>query len=390
MRLVTGAGLQLPDLGFGAPRSGSATPSQPTETSYFAQCKIHLSSPDPRVGDRRDPKGSIVITPDPSVIKFTVNRLTVKFMLSDPKFQIRRRSGHSLAIRDSSKATVTLTFRLSVAYLSFLATIFLHKKTEAEGFVDAFKGEGHAINDRDGYDVYLTSWKYKSPTALADLIEDKAEFSELSLPPPLRPSIIGFQTGGLRFLWLKKKVVAMQLKSLREYRARARIPVVYGRFLELQQLCDQLIEVSETAIRRQRVQRTVSTLKARLDTLTAAVDTNTLLIERLHEDKSAFTRKMSEVERAKRRIDVDESDKQTKLLKQQVAFRAALNEIVMKSDDLSLGLMRFPGERATLGSCISAAFTVVCCAIAEGEGDQVPVSERLENARRMIAESVFL
>jgi hypothetical protein len=314
--------------------------------------------------------------------------MTVQFVIADPKLQIRRRAGNSLALRDASKTTVMLSFSLSVVYLSFLATIFLHKRSETDTFADAFQGEGHGINERDGYDVSLTSWKYKSPTALSDLIEDKAEFNEFSLPPTLRPSLAGLQLGGLRFLWLKKKVVAVQLKNLREFRARARIPVVYGRFIELQQLCDQLLEVSETAIRRRRMQRTVAVLKARLDALTADVDTNTLLIERMHQEREQFARRMSEVERAKRRIDVDESDKQTRLLKQQVAFRAALNQIVMRSDDLSLGMMRFQGERATLGACVADAFAVVCCAVAEAE--DAPIPERLETARRMIAESVFL
>jgi phage-related tail protein len=136
------------------------------------------------------------------------------------------------------------------------------------------------------------------------------------------------------------------------------------------------------------MQRTVAVLKARLNALTADVDTNTLLIERMHEEREQFARRMSEVERAKRRIDVDESEKQTRLLRQQVAFRAALNQIVMRSDDLSLGMMRFQGERATLGACVAGAFAVVCCAVAEAE--EAPIAERLENARRMIAESVFL
>jgi hypothetical protein len=80
---------------------------------------------------------------------------------------------------------------------------------------------------------------------LSDLIEDKAELSEQSLPPPLRPYLVGFQAGGLRFLLLKKHVVVFHFQTYREYRTHARIPVVY----------DRLIEVTETAIRRQRVER---------------------------------------------------------------------------------------------------------------------------------------
>jgi hypothetical protein len=73
---------------------------------------------------------------------------------------------------------------------------------------------------------------------LSDLIEDKEGFSEPSLPPPLRPCLVGFQAGGLRFLLLKKNVVVFHFQTHREYRTRARIPVVY----------DGLIEVTETAI----------------------------------------------------------------------------------------------------------------------------------------------
>jgi hypothetical protein len=57
--------------------------------------------------------------------------------------------------------TAALTFRLSVAYLLLLATIFQHKKSEGDTFIEALKGEGHAIRERDEYDVDLTSWKYK-------------------------------------------------------------------------------------------------------------------------------------------------------------------------------------------------------------------------------------
>jgi hypothetical protein len=42
-----------------------------------------------------------------------------------------------------------------------LATIFQHKKSEADTFIEGFKRESHAIRERDGYDVDLTSCKYK-------------------------------------------------------------------------------------------------------------------------------------------------------------------------------------------------------------------------------------
>jgi hypothetical protein len=108
--------------------------------------------------------------------------------------------------------------------------------------------------------------------------------TEQSLPPPLRPYLVGFEAGGLRFLLLKKNVVAFHLQILREYRTRARIPVVYA----------PLIEVTETAIRRQRVERKVAVLKAKFATVTG------VLIERLDEEGGAFAGKQSDVERAKR------------------------------------------------------------------------------------------
>jgi hypothetical protein len=98
---------------------------------------------------------------------------------------------------------------------------------------------------------------------------------------------------------------------------------------------------------------------ANFDTQTAGVGRNTVLIERLDEEGGAFAVKMSDVEGAKRRIEVDESEKRTKILKQQVGLRAALNEIVMKSEDLSLGLKKSTGDKAMVGTCISAAFEVV-------------------------------
>jgi hypothetical protein len=171
--------------------------------------------------------------------------------------------------------------------------------------------------------------------------------------------LVGFQAGGFCFLLLKTNVVVFHFQTHREYRTRARIPVVCGRFLELQQLCDRLIEVTETAIRRQRVERRVAVLKAKFDTQTAGVDRNTVLIERLDEEGGAFAGKMSDVEGAKQRIEVDESGKQTRMLRQQVRLRAALNEIEMKSEDLSLGLKKSTGDRAMLGTCISSAFAVV-------------------------------
>jgi hypothetical protein len=391
-RFVTAGGIVLPDIGFApltVPRtaSGPEPAPQSLETSYFAQCKIQLKSLDPRIGERRDARGSVVITPDPSTIKFTVDRYPLKFLIADPNLQIRKRSDHTVSLRDSSKAVVTLSFRLSVAYLSFLATIFLHRRAENETFADAIKGEGHELGDKDEYDVLLTSWKFRSPTQLGDLIEDKAPFNKETLPAQLKPALIGFQLGGLRLLWLRKKVVAAQLRDLREFRPRVRTPVIYGRFLELQQLCDQLLEISDTVVRRGRVQRTVAAMKSRLDELTAAVDKNTILIEQMHEEKEQFIRKMSEVERAKRRIDVDESELQTQLLRQQVSLRIALNEIVQKTDDLGLELLRFSGDAALVGKSIAAAFTVVCCGMAEGDED---LEDRLENVRRMLAESVFL
>jgi hypothetical protein len=389
---VTASGLVLPDIGFAPPTvprtaSGPEPAPQSFETSYFAQCKIQLKSPGPRVGERRDANGSVVITPDPSTIKFTIERYQLKFGVADPELQIRKRSDHSVSLRDSSKAVVTLSFHLSVAFLSFLATVFLHRRAESEAFADAIKGDGHELGDKDEYDVVLTSWRFRSATQLGDLIEDKAPFNNETLPAPLKPALLGFQLGGLRLLWLRKKVVAAQLRDLREFRPRVRTPVIYGRFLELQQLCDQLIEISETVVRRGRVQRTVTAMKSRLDQLTAAVDMNTVLIEQMHEEKELFIRKMSEVERAKRRIDVDESELQTQLLRQQVSLTIALNDIVQKTDDLGLELLRFSGDAALVGKSVAAAFTVVCCGMADGDD---ALEDRLENVRTMLAESVFL
>jgi hypothetical protein len=388
--LMTSSGLALPDLGFGFSRSNSTSVAAAPviETSFFSQCRIQLKSSNPKIGVKRDTKGSIVISPNPSVIKFTVERHSFQFAIADRKLEIRRRSDLCFAMRDSTKSVVTLWFKMQIVSLSFLATIYLHKRQDGEAFLDGFKGEGHPINDRDDYDVLLTTWKFKTATQLGDLIEDRSEFDSITIPSSIRPLLNGLQDGGLRFVFLKKKVVAVQIKQLREFKPRVRIPVIWDRLNELQKLSDELLEVTETRVKRQRVQNTVAAMKARMDELTAAVDTNTLMIEQMHEEKEQFQKKMSEVERAKRRIDVDESEKQMGALKEHLELRAAMNHTTERSEDLDFELMRYSGTSALLAKCVSDAFVVMCAAMAASE--EQALTERLESANRLIAESVFL
>ena len=359
------------------------------ETSFFAQAKVQLQSPLRKVGVKRDKKGAITILPNPSVIKFTVDKYQTKFLVSDKKLELKKGKGANVvSLRDSSRTVVTIQFRSRTAMLSFLTTIYLHKKQEGDTFCDVFVGEGHQVNNRDDYDVSVTSWLYKTQTQLGDLVFDKEEFDCENTPPSMKPFVEGLAMGGLRIIWKKKKAVAIQLKELREFRPRVRIPVVYDQLVELEKLCYRLSDAADTMMKRQRVQKTVEEMKHRCDELNAAVDMNTLMIEQMHEEKEQFLKKMSETERAKQRIDVDESEKEMHSLKEQRNLRAALNETVEKSDEFELQLMKYSGESELLAKCISDAFVAVCIGLTESE--DLSIEERLENTQREIAESVFL
>ena len=390
--LFTAGGIALPTIFSAAPRSSSVqTPSLPKsiETSFFAQAKVQLQSPLRKVGVKRDKKGAITILPNPSVIKFTVDKYQTKFLVSDKKLELKKGKGANVvSLRDSSRTVVTIQFRSRTAMLSFLTTIYLHRKQEGDKFCDVFVGEGHQVNNRDDYDVSVTSWLYKTQTQLGDLVFDKEEFDCENTPPSIKPFVEGLAMGGLRIIWKKKKAVAIQLKELREFRPRVRIPVVYDQLVELEKLCYRLSDAADTMMKRQRVQKTVEEMKHRCDELNAAVDMNTLMIEQMHEEKEQFLKKMSETERAKQRIDVDESEKEMHSLKEQRNLRAVLNETVEKSDEFELQLMKYSGESELLAKCISDAFVAVCIGLTESE--DLSIEERLENTQREIAESVFL
>ena len=390
--LFTSGGIALPTIFSSAPRSSSVqTQAMPRsiETSFFAQAKIQLQSPLKKVGTKRDKKGAITILPNPSVIKFTVDKYQAKFLISDKKLEMRRGKGQNVVLlRDSSKTVITIQFRSRTAMLSFVATVFLHKKKEGDKICDVFTGEGHTVNNRDDYDVTITSWLYKTQTQLGDLVYDKEEFDSENTPLSLKPFVEGLAMGGLRIVWKKKKAVAIQLKELREFRPRVRIPVVYDQLVELENLCFRLSDAADKMVKRQRIQKTVEEMKRRCDELNAAVDINTLMIEQMHEEKEQFLKKMSETERAKRRIDVDESEKEMETLREQRNLRSALNETVERSDEFELHLMKYSGESELLARCIRDAFVAVCVGLTESE--ELSIEERLENTKREIAESVFL
>ena len=97
---------------------------------------------------------------------------------------------------------------------------------------------------------------------------------------------------------------------------------------------------------------------------------------------------MSETERAKRRIDVDDSEKQMDALQEQKNLRAALNETIERSEELEFEMMKYSGESGLLAKCIHDAFVAMC--VCMNDTDSLTMEERLENAQREIAESVFL
>jgi hypothetical protein len=83
---------------------------------------------------------------DPSFFARSLNRRTLRskrFNCDEIHCQLSTREicDDRLALRDSSKTAAGLTFRLSVAYLSLVASIFEHKRSEGDTFIEGLKGE---------------------------------------------------------------------------------------------------------------------------------------------------------------------------------------------------------------------------------------------------------
>ncbi|OHS95507.1 hypothetical protein TRFO_38378 [Tritrichomonas foetus] len=390
--LTASGGLQLPDLGFMSSRSAGGQSAQQKielkETSFFAKCKIQLKSPNKKIGTKRDKKGSVSITTGPSNLRYNIEKLTINMKPTDDSLKIERKGDNSCVLSESSKTHITTWFNEPIEMLSYIATIFLHRRqNEDEKYLDGIVGTGHIINDDDDYDIELTTWKIKSKYSLGDLLEISKPYSAEDAPKMIYMSGVGL--GGVRIFFGKKKYIAAVVKEVREYRRRVRTQVIYPKLQQIENLTQQLLAVHEAAVKRQRIVQTTKQMKKKLLDLTAAVDANSILIEQMYKEQKDFDVKMAEIERAKRRIDVDDNEKQLEFMKEQQFLTTALNEAIQKQDQMEFDMIKWQGESAMFGKCIQAAFAVLCVGMTETSEGETLV-ERLESARRQIAEAVFL
>lgn len=393
MSFLASAGLQLPDLGFlsSRPAGSSATAQriQLKETSFFAKCKIQFKSTNKKIGTKQDNKGSVSIVTGPSTIRFTVSKFQISMDPNDEALKIEVKSPTTCVLSESSKNKITTKFNEPIELLSYITTIFIHRRKEDENmkYIDAYTGTGHIINDDDDYDIEMTTWKIKSKNSLGDLIEMSQLYHADEAPKMIYMSGIGL--GGIRVFFAKKKYITVVVKEVREYRRRVRTQVIYPKLQQIENLTQQLLFAHEAAVRRQRIVQTTKQMKKRLQELTAAVDMNSILIEQIYKEQKNFDVQMAEIESSKRRIDVDDNEKILGYMKEQESLTAAYNELMSKQDEMEFEMIKRQGESALLAKCISAAFTVLCVGMTEtSEGDTLV--ERLESARRQIAETVFL
>ena len=387
--LPPGATFQLPDLGFLSNKPSQAQKNVVLrETSFFAKCKIQLKSSNKRIGTKRDKKGTISITSGPSNIRYTIEKILINIKPTDESLELERKNELCCTLTESSRSKITTWFTAPVELLSYITTILLHRRSEEnEKYLDGYVGTGHIINDEDDYDVELTSWKIKSKFSLGDLIDLSRTYRAEDAPKSVYMSGIGL--GGVRVFFTKKKYICAVVTEVREYRRRVRTQVIYPQLQKIERLTQQLLFAHEAAVKRQRIVQTTKQMKKKLDELTANVDTNSILIEQMYKDQKDFENKIAEIERAKRRIDVDDNEKQLNFMKEQEFLTQSYNETIEKQDQMEFDMIRWQGESGMLGKCIADAFTVLCVGMTETSEGETLV-ERLESVRRQIAEAVFL
>lgn len=391
--LSSSMGFQLPDLSFISSRSPGQTHStqkiQLKETSFFAKCRIQLKSPEKKIGTKRDKKGSVSITTNPSTIRFSVLKFQVSMNPNDDSLAVDVLNPTTCVLSESSKTRITTKFNEPIELLSYLSTIYLHRRKDDDNikYLDAFTGSGHILNDDDDYDIEMTTWKIKSKYSLGDLIEVSQLYHADEAPKMIYMSGVGL--GGIRVFFSKKRYIAAIVTDVREYRRRVRTQVIYPKLQQIERLTQQLLFAHEAAVKRQQIVQTTKQLKKRLQDLTAAVDTNSILIEQIYKEQKDFDVKMAEIERSKRRIDVDDNEKVLSYMKEQEFLTTAYNETISKKEEMEFQMIRQQGESALLANCIKNAFTIICVGMTESSEGETLV-ERLESVRRQIAETVFL
>ncbi|KAH0789436.1 hypothetical protein GPJ56_006648 [Histomonas meleagridis] len=385
--LFTASGLRLPTLNFSSP--GQSTQSNIKETSFFSKCKIQLKSPRESIGTKRDKHGVVTITSNPSTINFTIEKFGYSININEKRYKWEKLSAKSIKIMDSSKTTINIIFYRSTECISFIATLFLHKHKQQQNVADIILGDGHPINPKDDFKVLTTKWNLKTPTSLGGLISDQKEISKDELPYSEKEILNGAKTGGIRCYISTEKLFIYEITEVHEFRQRIRIAAIYPKFLEIENLCNELQKVAEATVKKQRIVHTTREMKRRLDELNASIAKNSITIERLKEEQMSAERKLEEIQKTKRRIDVDESQNQLEMVKEQLELKEIYNTTIEKEEELHLNMMHRRGECALLAKCIESAFAVMCAGLAE-RTDKQSVMEAIENAQRQIAESLYI
>ena len=388
MSLYSSSGFLLPSLGFTT--SSQANKTVASENSFFIKCRIQLNSNQQNIGQKRDKNGSVTIFSNPPRIKFTIKKYEYSIKLNDGMFKLDKTSSKTIVLKDSHKTSVKLTFNEYTECLSFISSLFLLTRKANESFYDMIIGEGHPIDhNKDDFKVIVTKWNLRNETSLSELIFEQKELEKNDLSVFEKELLDGGKKGGLRCAISLKNVYAFDIVEVIEFKQRVRIPVIYSKYLELENICDELQKRAESAVKRQRIVQSTKVMKKRLDELNAQICENSIIIEQLKEEKLEMEKKLNETQKAKQRVDNDENKNQLELMKTNNNLKGNFNSTIENYENLELDLISHKGESELFAKCILNTFAIMCSAMGE---KLVPkdISESIENSRRQITEVIYL